>query len=90
LVIVENFQTILDDQIGAGAKDLLKRLSDADLFGVLATSVSQLVTEENIALPTDFLRLDLKPLSREECSALWNSLNQSRRRNSRSKDLESV
>lgn len=41
LIIVENFQTILDDQIGSGANDLLKRLSDADLFGVLATSVSQ-------------------------------------------------
>jgi tetratricopeptide (TPR) repeat protein len=74
LVIVENFQTILDDQIGSGAKDLLKRLSDADLFGVLATSVSQLVTEENVALPSDFVRLDLKPLSRGECQALWNAL----------------
>ena len=42
LIIVENFQTILDDQIGSGAKDLLKRLSDTDFFGVLATSVSQL------------------------------------------------
>jgi tetratricopeptide (TPR) repeat protein len=76
LIIVENFQTILDDQIGTGAKDLLKRLSDADYFGVLATSVSQLMTEENVALPSDFLRLDLKPLSREECRALWNSLTQ--------------
>lgn len=76
LIIVENFQTILDDQIGSGAKDLLRRLSDTDSFGVLATSVSQLVTEENVALPTDFLRLDLKPLSREECRALWNALTQ--------------
>lgn len=76
LIIVENFQTILDDQIGSGAKDLLKRLSDADLFGILATSVSQLVTEENVALPTDFLRLDLEPLSLEECRALWNALTQ--------------
>jgi tetratricopeptide (TPR) repeat protein len=76
LIIVENFQTILDDQIGTGAKDLLKRLSHADYFGVLATSVSQLMTEENVALPSDFLRLDLKPLSREECRALWNSLTQ--------------
>lgn len=74
LIIVENFQTILDDQIGSGAKDLLRRLSDADLFGVLATSVSQLATKENVALPPDFLRLDLKPLSRDECRALWNSL----------------
>jgi tetratricopeptide (TPR) repeat protein len=88
LVIVENFQTILDDQIGAGAKDLLKRLSDSDLFGVLATSVSQLVTEENIALPTDFLRLDLKPLSREECSALWNSLTQQDIKTDRIRPLE--
>jgi tetratricopeptide (TPR) repeat protein len=74
LIIVENFQTILDDQIGSGAKDLLKRLSNADFFGVLATSVSQLVTDENVALPSDFLRIDLKPLSRDECRALWNSL----------------
>jgi hypothetical protein len=88
LVIVENFQTILDDQIGAGARDLLKRLSDSDLFGVLATSVSQLVTEENIALPTDFLRLDLKPLSREECSALWNSLTQQDIKTDRIRPLE--
>jgi hypothetical protein len=76
LIIVENFQTILDDQIGSGADDLLKRLSNADIFGVLATSVSQLVTEENVALPSDFLRLDLQPLPREECRALWNSLTQ--------------
>src|SRR5579859_1903783 len=54
LIIVENFQTILDDQIGTGAKDLLKRLSDADTFGVLATSVAQLMTDENVALPSDF------------------------------------
>ena len=74
LIIVENFQTILDDQIGSGAKDLLKRLSDDSFFGVLATSVSQLTTEENVALPPDFLRIDLRPLSREECRALWNSL----------------
>lgn len=74
LIIVENFQTILDDQIGPGAKDLLKRLSDDSVFGVLATSVSQLTTEENVALPPDFLRIDLQPLSREECRALWNSL----------------
>src|SRR5216684_741204 len=63
LIIVENFQTILDDQIGTGAKDLLKRLSDADYFGVLATSVSQLMTDENVALASDFLRRDVNPLS---------------------------
>jgi hypothetical protein len=74
LIIVENFQTMLDDQIGSGAKDLLKRLSDGSFFGVLATSVSQLTTEENVALPSDFLRIDLQPLSREECRALLNSL----------------
>lgn len=88
LVIVENFQTILDDQIGSGAKDLLKRLSDADLFGVLATSVSQLVTEENVALPSDFLRLDLKPLSLEECRALWNALTQQEVKIDRIRPLE--
>ncbi|MGJ4927157.1 tetratricopeptide repeat protein [Bradyrhizobium sp. HKCCYLS2038] len=74
LIIVENFQTILDDQIGLGAQDLLKRLSDVSVFGVLATSVSQLATAENVALPSDFLRIDLRPLSREECRALWNFL----------------
>jgi tetratricopeptide (TPR) repeat protein len=88
LIIVENFQTILDDQIGTGAKDLLKRLSDADYFGVLATSVSQLMTEENVALPSDFLRLDLKPLSREECRALWNSLTQQDIKTDRMRPLE--
>lgn len=88
LVIVENFQTILDDQIGTGAKDLLKRLSEADLFGVLATSVSQLVTEENVALPSDFLRLDLKPLSLGECQALWNALTKQDVKTDRIRPLE--
>lgn len=74
LIIVENFQAILDEQIGSGAEDLLKWLSAADFFGVLATSVSQLATKENVALPSDFPRIDLKPLSREECRALWNAL----------------
>jgi tetratricopeptide (TPR) repeat protein len=88
LVIVENFQTILDDQIGSGAKDLLKRLSDAELFGVLATSVSQLSTEENVALPADFLRLDLRPLSLEECQALWNALTRQDVKSDRIRPLE--
>lgn len=88
LIIVENFQTILDDQIGTGAKDLLKRLSDADTFGVLATSVAQLMTDENVALPSDFLRLDLKPLSREECRELWNSLTQQDIKTERIRPLE--
>lgn len=74
LIIVENFQMILDDQIGSGAKDLLKRLSDDGLFGVLATSVSQLTTDENVALPPDYQRINLLPLSREECRELWNWL----------------
>jgi tetratricopeptide (TPR) repeat protein len=88
LIIVENFQTILDDQIGSGAKDLLKRLSDAELFGILATSVSQLVTEENVALPADFLRLDLRPLSLEECRALWSALTQHDIKSERIRPLE--
>jgi tetratricopeptide (TPR) repeat protein len=88
LIIVENFQTILDDQIGSGAKDLLKRLSDSEIFGVLATSVSQLTTEENVALPADFLRLNLKPLSRDECRALWNALTQQDIKTDRIRPLE--
>jgi tetratricopeptide (TPR) repeat protein len=88
LVIVENFQTILDDQIGSGARDLLKRLSDTELFGILATSVSQLVTEENVALPSDFLRLDLKPLSLKECQALWNALTRQEVKTDRIRPLE--
>jgi tetratricopeptide (TPR) repeat protein len=74
LIIVENFQIILGDQIGSGAKDLLKRLSEVDLFGVLATSVSQLMTKESAALTSHFLKIDLNPLSRDECRVLWNSL----------------
>jgi tetratricopeptide (TPR) repeat protein len=74
LIIVENFQTILDDQIGSGANELLKRLSAYSFYGVLATSVSQLTTDENVALPPDYQRIDLLPLSREECRELWNWL----------------
>lgn len=74
LIIVENFHIILHDQIGTGAGELLKRLGDDTLFGVLATSVAQASTEDDAKLPADYLRLTLRPLSLEECHALWEAL----------------
>lgn len=74
LIIVENFQIILEDQIGAGAKELLKHLRDEKLFGILATSLSHSDPDEADPLPSDFLRVPLRPLDLPECHALWKAL----------------
>jgi tetratricopeptide (TPR) repeat protein len=74
LIIVENFRIILDDQIGAGQKDLLKHLRDERLFGVLATTVTRWEPDQKDDAPTGFQEIRLPALSLEECHALWKSL----------------
>ena len=78
LVIVENFHTILNEQIqnsnSTGAKVLIDNLDNNTLFAVLATSVTQLSDDNSIALPEHYHRLVLLPLSLGECSRLWESL----------------
>jgi tetratricopeptide (TPR) repeat protein len=74
LIIFENFQVILDDQIGDGAKELLRHLKDEQFFGVLATSVAQFDDANKNTRPTGFLEIQLKPLSLNECHELWKSL----------------
>lgn len=74
LIIVENFHIILHDQIGEGAGRLLDLLADKSLFGVLATSVAQALSDEDRQLPQGYTRLILRPLDLEECHALWEAL----------------
>ncbi|MCW5726247.1 ATP-binding protein [Parvibaculum sp.] len=78
LVIVENFHMILHHQLtdggGQSPNDLLTALADDTLFGVLATSVTQTDDENQAALPSDYLRITLNPLTLEECRTLWTSL----------------
>jgi len=74
LVVVENFHMLLNDQIGSDRSILLTALTDDSLFGVLATSVAQ-STDESSGRPLDGYRiLPLRPLTLEECHALWASL----------------
>ena len=74
LVVVENFHMLLNDQIGSDRSILLTALADDSLFGVLATSVAQ-STDECSGRPLDGYRiLPLRPLTLEECHALWASL----------------
>lgn len=74
LVIVENFHILINDQISSGAAELIALLSDATLFGVLATSVSQTSAENDDARLAGFKKLPLHPLSLDECHALWTAL----------------
>ena len=78
LLIVENFHTILNEQIqdskSAGAKGLLNFLDEGTLFAVLATSVTQALDDDATTLPQHYHRLELLPLSLGECRALWESL----------------
>lgn len=74
LVIVENFHILINDQISTGAAELIALLSDATLFGVLATSVSQTSAENDDVRLAGFDKLPLRPLSLDECHALWTAL----------------
>lgn len=74
LIIVENFHIILHDQIGEGADRLLELLADESLFGVLATSVAQALSDEDRELPLGYRHVILRPLDLEECHALWEAL----------------
>jgi tetratricopeptide (TPR) repeat protein len=74
LIIVENFRIILEDQIGAGQKDLLKHLRDERLFGVLATTVARWEPEQKDDVPAGFQEVRLPALPLEECHTLWKSL----------------
>jgi hypothetical protein len=77
LILVENFHTILDDQMqgarGVAALELLKALNDP-LFGVLATTVSSTFEEEGALASSDYARIDLHPLTLGECLGLWEAL----------------
>ena len=74
LVVVENFHMLLNDQIGDDQAVLLTALADNSLFGVLATSVAQ-SSDESSGRPLDgYHLLPLRPLTLEECHALWASL----------------
>ncbi|WP_051768062.1 tetratricopeptide repeat protein [Sphingobium sp. DC-2] len=74
LVVVENFHMLLNDQIGSDRSILLNALADETVFGVLATSVAQ-SSDENSGRPLDGYRiLPLRPLTLEECHALWAAL----------------
>ena len=78
LVVVENFHTILNDQIQnskyKGAKGLINALDDGTLFAVLATSVTQILDDNATSLPQHYHYMELLPLSLGECHELWESL----------------
>ncbi len=74
LIIVENFHILINDQISSGAAELIALLSDTTLFGVLATSVSQTSAENDDPRLAGFEKLPLRPLSLDECHALWTAL----------------
>lgn len=76
LILVENFHTILNDQM-QGPKDAvdgLLRLLDDSLFGVLATTVTSTVEEEGPLGSCRYIRVELKPLTLRECRDLWEAL----------------
>ena len=78
LLIVENFHTILNDQIQdsktSNAKNLIQILDETSFFGILATSVTQAADERDTMLPQHYHRIELPPLSLVECRELWESL----------------
>lgn len=78
LIVVENFHTILEDQMigskAGSAKALLKNLANDELFGVLATSVVQPSNDDTVAIPKNYIKIELKPLSLPQCKVLWKAL----------------
>ena len=78
LVVVENFHTILNDQIQnskiMGTRTLTDALDESTLFAVLATSVTQASDDHATPLPQHYHRIELPPLSVGECRELWESL----------------
>ena len=78
LVVVENFHTILNEQIqnskSEGANGLIDALDDGTLFAVLATSVAQIRDDNATSLPLHYHYMELLPLSLGECHELWESL----------------
>lgn len=76
LIFVENFHTILNEQIGRNADDLVSLLCDERLFGVLATSVKSRTDEDNRRVEANFTYVPLKPLTLDECHTLWEALTQ--------------
>ena len=77
-IIVENFHMILDDQLARGGRSaadaLLGALQNDRLFGVLATSVARAHDDDEHVVPDHYDRIDLRPLSLEECRDLWEFL----------------
>jgi tetratricopeptide (TPR) repeat protein len=78
LVVVENFHTILQDQIQNAQKGekkaLIDALDDSSLFAVLATSVAQASDDAVAAVLAHYHRVELKPLTLGECHQLWEAL----------------
>ena len=78
LLIVENFHTILNEQIQdskiSGVRNLIDIVDDNPFFGILATSVTQASDERGTVLPQHYHRIELPPLSLVECRELWVSL----------------
>lgn len=78
LVIVENFHTILNEQIqdskNAREKGLIDALDESTLFAVLATSITQASDNYATPFPQHYHRIELPPLSLGECRELWESM----------------
>ena len=78
LVIVENFHTILNEQIqdskSARKTSLIDALDESTLFAVLATSITQASDNRATPFPQHYHRIELPPLSLGECRELWESL----------------
>lgn len=90
LIVVENFHTILQDQIGAAAPRLLALLADDAVFGVLATSVAQGYGDEDVPdiILGTYMRVRLEPLTLSECQALWEAITEQAVRPERIRPLE--
>ena len=78
LLIVENFHTILNEQIQdskiSGVRNLIDIVDDNPFFGIPATSVTQASDERGTVLPQHYHRIELPPFSLVECRELWVSL----------------
>lgn len=74
LIIVENLHMIMQDQLSGDPDELIALMSDESLFGVLATAVEQTSDDDVEVVPHKFSVIPLRPLSLEECQALWKGL----------------
>lgn len=90
LLLVENFETVIYEQIGKDyAQKLINDLLSHGLIGIIGTVMQYPVNEDTKeSLLGNFQEVPLKPLSSDECRCLWSHVNGDELNESQGRPLE--